>query len=182
MENLTKMLIENKDFIIVLIAFMALVTSFLSIILTYISIRAQKTHFVKSVKPISNFSIKNYDNEISVAIKNCGCGPLIIDSFKVVDDKGEDKEDLIKWMPELPKGIYWSTYFTRLPDNTVLPEQSITLLKYIPDLKKVNEVAFRDNVRKTLAKLTVELTYKDIYENKLPKHTKTLDWFGRHFK
>lgn len=182
MQEFTHWLNAHKDFLTILIAFVALLTSCCSIVLTYISIRAQKKHFQKSIKPIANFSICDYDNEISVSIRNCGCGPLIVDTFKVYDTNNNVKDNLVDWMPELPKDIYWSTFFKRLNGFAILPSESLILLKYIPDLVKEDEVEFRDKVRKSLSILSAELSFKDIYENLQPINSKSLDWFGRHFK
>jgi hypothetical protein len=172
----------HKDLLSIIIASAAVGISILSIMLTLISIRMQKRHFIKSIKPIATFLISDYENRISVSIKNSGIGPLIIDKFKAIESKGNYKDDIISLMPELPIGIYWSTFTSNFGGFAILPADSLILIEFKLKLDNPVEVDARDLIRKYLCQLEVELLYRDIYNNIMPKASKSLSWFARNLK
>ena len=171
---------ENSEVIIAITALCAIIISFMSIILTLISLFLQRKHNRKSVKPIGNIAISDYENLISVEIFNRGSGPLIIKEF-TAEYRNIIKNNLISLMPFLPENVSWSTFFDELNEFSILPGESINLLEFKPDLENIAEVNFRNEVRKVLSEIKVTLKYSDIYDCLMPIKVKKLSWFGRHF-
>ncbi len=172
---------ENSEVIIALTALLALITSVISIVVSTVSLFLQRKHNRKSIKPIANISISDYENLISVKIFNRGFGPLIIKEF-VAKSGNTIKNNLISLMPLLPENVSWSTFFDELNEFSILPNGSINLLELKPDLENEIEVNFRDEVRKSLSQIEVTLKYVDIYDSLMPIKVKSLSWFGRHFQ
>jgi len=178
---MTEWIKNNAELIIAITALCAVFISLLSILLTFISLYVQRKHNRKSVKPIANISISNYENLISVKIFNRGSGPLIIKEF-VSEYRNDIKNNLIDFMPDLPENVSWSTYFDKLNEFSILPSESINLLEFRPDLENNIETDYRDKIRKVLSEIKVTLKYSDIYDCLMPVNIKDLSWFGRHNK
>jgi hypothetical protein len=114
-----------------------------------------------------------------VEIRNAGTGPLIITGFEATDKDGHSAEDLIGLMPELPKGIYWDTFFANLKVFSIIPSQSLILLKFSGKVEDPKYCEVRDIIRKRLSEIEITLTYRDIYGREMPKEHKDLKWFAR---
>jgi hypothetical protein len=177
--NILDWISKNSDLVLALTAVLALVTSSVSIYVANKMLKDQRHHNRISVRPIANFSISDYENKLSVSIENRGTGPLIIDSF-IAECEGQTKTSLIEWMPALPKGVFWSTFFQHLDGFAILPEKSINLLEFSPDMKNRTHSKCRDQIRKALSKITVKINYSDIYGMPMPLSERSLAWFGRH--
>ena len=169
---------QYKDEISALTSIIAIIISFISILLTFISIRLQMRHNRNAIKPIIDFAIGDYDNDIFVRILNNGAGPLIVKSFEVyyLDSV---RDDLISIMPELPKNMYWKTFFSRIVGKSIPQNQSITLIQLEINLKRKEEIEYRNLIREVLSLVEIKVLYADIYEINMPVVTKKLDWFGR---
>ena len=168
---------------ILLIATIAVFISFMSIVIGGLSLKIQRTHNRKTVKPIGNIILSDYENLLAVNIKNTGVGPLIIKSLKVYNDSGESKINIIDWMPEHPDNLPWTSFFANATDFVLPPGQSLNIIELKTNTDISNTFAeFRDQVRKALCGLTIELTYKDIYDKQMPTNQRDLEWFGRNVK
>jgi hypothetical protein len=172
---------ESNDDLELIIKIVSLVLSLSAIIFTYVSVLLQKKHNRNAVKPIANISISDYENKVAVEIQNNGTGPLIIKSFRAYTDQ-ENKNNLIDLMPDLPPGIVWTTFFSNLTGFAITPSKTLNLLELSVDHKSIKESNVRDDIRRKLALITVELVYEDIYGKEMPIKERSLDWFGRHFK
>lgn len=105
---------------------------------------------------------------------------MIIERFTVSDSHNE-KGDIISWMPGLPSGTFWNT-FRGNPDGLAIPSnEEIIMLQLLGDSNDRRFSEFREQVRKTLGKLTVRVKYKDIYGRPMPVEERALTWFARHF-
>jgi hypothetical protein len=162
------------------VAFCALFISLLSIILTLLSLLLQQRHNYKSLTPIANISISDYENTIAVKLENTGVGPLIVDDF-VVSKGSENRKSIISWMPKTPKGMYWDTFYDNLEGRCIPQNTEVVLIKLSGKLEDHAFVSFRDIVRRSLCELQVAVEYRDIYKRLMPKKERDLKWFGRHF-
>jgi hypothetical protein len=158
----------------------ALFVSFLSIVLTIVSVTLQQIHNYKSLTPIASLPIGDYENLIQVSIKNTGVGPLIVDKFSVFRKNNEESPNIIDWMPVPPKGIYWETFQNDLTGLCIPPNESIAIIKLSGDLDDKKFSSYRNRVRQALIPLKVKVIYKDIYGRKMPAQERDLSWFGRH--
>lgn len=157
--------------------------SFISILLTVFSLRIQRIHNRKTLKPIGNIIFADYEDKIAVNIKNTGVGPLIIKELKVSDNSGKSKINIIEWMPSHPDSILWTNFFEDATGFVIPPGESLNIIELSTKDNISNSFAeFRDQVRTALSNLIVELTYKDIYDKKMPVNSGNLKWFGRNVK
>ena len=165
-----------------LIAALALVVSIISIFIGAIALKIQRAHNIKSVKPIGNIVFSDYEDNIEINIKNAGVGPLIINSLKVKNKNNETKNNVIDFMPLHPPDLPWSNYFANPKDFVIPSSEKLNLIKLTTEDISATFATFRDQVRKALMDLSIELEYKDIYDNIMPVNVRTLEWFGRHLK
>jgi hypothetical protein len=177
-DRLTDLISDHPDQINALAAVCALLVSFLSIVLTFLALWLQRRHNFKSVTPLGSILVGDYEDALHVTLKNTGIGPLIIDQFRASSEK-EEKKAVIFWMPALPRGIHWSNFTPEIDGRSLPPNESMVLLELEGDDSDGGFVAFRDDVRRALSRLTVSLTYRDIYNRKMPTTKRHLAWFGR---
>ena len=161
------------------VAVSALFISFISILLTCIALWMQRRHNFKSVTPIATLPVGDFENLIEVKLRNTGVGPLIVKKF-TGNNGDETKSNLISFMPETPKEIYWDTFYNDLKGLCVPPNKTANIIKLSGDTKNSDFVSFRNEVRKVLSNITIEVQYKDIYDRDMPCKSRDLAWFGRH--
>jgi len=178
MSALIEMLRKDPSQVSAVVAVAALFVSFLSIVLTVVSLYLTRRHYFKSLTPIASIPIWDHENNLEVTIKNTGVGPLVISSFRATrGDQTED--DLISLMPELPDGVLWTTFFDDLDGTCVRPGDQLIVLQLRGDNENPLFRDARDACRRALAQTNVVLSYKDIYGRRMPTVTKNLKWFGR---
>ena len=180
MGELLKALEEHSELVGAVVALLALLISFVSILLTVIALYLQRQHNYKSLTPIASFPVSDYENIIAVNLKNTGVGPLIVESLRVTDGK-ETKDDIISWMPDLPEGVDWETFYAKADGACVPAGSALVLVKLRGDPKDQVFAKARDSCRRALGQLNILITYKDIYDRTMPSSQKDLSWFGRHF-
>lgn len=161
------------------VAFLALFVSGLSVWISVWSARAQRKHNELSVRPLAEVMVADYENSLRVKLRNNGTGPMIIKAV-IVSDGATTKDCLIDWMPNLPGGRLWNTFTYALQNRTLQPGAEIVLLELTEHDGERNFSRCLDLVRKTLAPLTVNVEYTDIYESVMRPSRKPLTWFGRH--
>ena len=61
-----------------IIAILALVTSVVSTFISFYTFKLQRTHNIKSVKPILHVGKWDYENRLFVTLKNVGAGIAIV--------------------------------------------------------------------------------------------------------
>ena len=158
-----------------LVATIALGVSFLSIIIGFYGLWLQRKHNRLSVRPIGVIYLGDYENRLSIKLKNAGMGTLIPQLIETSDNEGNKKDFPIDWMPP---GIIWADFRKSLP--AIKEGDSIVLLEYRLDPQNINSVKERENIRSILKNLTIKILYTDIYDNKQPIVCRSLDWFGRN--
>ena len=171
---------QNPDQVNAFSAICALVVSFLSIILTVVSLLLQRRHNFKSLTPIASVIFDDYEDMVALKLKNTGVGPLIVEKF-IATDGVEKKDNLISWMPNTPAGILWDNFYVYLDGIVVPPGEEVDILKLRGNINKESFNIFRDDVRKALSRLTVIIEYRDIYNRRMKGNQRNLQWFGRHF-
>jgi hypothetical protein len=178
-DELVKLVKEYPNQINAITAVCALLVSFLSILLTFLALWLQRRHNFKSVTPIASILMGDFEDTLQVTLRNTGIGPLIIERFRVLGETGETS-DIISWMPESPTRIDWATFTANIDGRSVPPNESVIVLQLVGDPNNKGFAPFRDQVRHALSKLTVSLTYKDIYERRMPTKQRDLEWFARN--
>lgn len=163
-----------------LIAFLALLTSLVSSIISFFTYKLQRTHNIKSVKPIIQVGQWDFENVLFVDLKNAGSGIAMVKRIIVMNDRDEHKSCLYEWLPKkLPGGMNYKAYWTGYKDFAVQPGQIIKLVELPIDTSIPDEKIVREQIRAILRQLTVRVEYKDIYDNEMPTHTLRLHHFAR---
>ncbi|MEJ1968443.1 MAG: hypothetical protein WDN03_07410 [Rhizomicrobium sp.] len=167
-------------------AFCAVAISVMSLVVSVAALLIQQRHDRKSVQPIPQITLGDYEDNLHIAIENAGVGPLIIRKLTVEDAISKEiKSSLIAYMPSLPPEIFWTTFMGKMKERALSPQGKIVLLRL--DRPKNNAVkqpsshfeGFWNDVRSSLGHLTVVLETTDIYGTKLPECRRSLDWFHR---
>jgi len=157
------------------LATIALGISFLSIIIGVCSLWLQHKHNITSVRPIGIISLADYEDKLTIRIKNAGMGTLIVKSIETRNNNGNKKEYPIDWMPS---GISWAGFRRDLQKHAIKEGDSVVLLEFKYDPQKHNDT-IKDSIRSILENLTITITYEDIYGIEQPVESRSLDWFGR---
>lgn len=160
-------------------AFLALVVSAFAVGISVWAVRSQRKHNELSVRPLAEVTVADYENSLRVKLRNNGVGPMIVKEVTVCDGQ-ITKSSVVEWMPALPTGRPWTTFSHALKDRTLQPASEIILLELTTYEGEQGFAQCRDLVRSTLAKLTVNVEYTDIYNKAMPIRSKSLSWFGRH--
>jgi hypothetical protein len=161
-----------------IVAFIALIISFISLYVAHSTLKNQRRHNILSVKPLPEIMVADYEERLTVKIRNNGSGPLIVNGVRVEKD-AQSKSALIDWMPALPEGIYWSAFIGPIRKRAVMPGNEIILLELRGDPNDSRFQHIRDRCRATLKSLNVVLEHTDIYNSQFEPREKSLSWFGR---
>lgn len=181
MKATLEFLASNDKLVTAWTAIAALFVSFLSIVLTCVNLRMQRTHNRKSVCPIGQITVGDYENSIFVRLRNDGVGPLIIEKVAVFrDDREEDSEiAIIEFMPELPDGYQWETFLRDIRGRAISANEQLTLIALKGEPSDSAFVRAREIAREALATLTVKVFCKNIYDEQMPLTERKLNWFAR---
>jgi hypothetical protein len=144
----------------------AAIIALLSLFATIWQCFVTRRHNILSVRPIPDVVVSNCDGRVAVSIENNGIGPLLMKNFKAVLGN-EHKNNIIDWMPALPKEIYWSKWLRSFENSTIKPSDSIVLLEFKLDPENEEHVKTRNMIKQALSDLSIEFEYTDIYENKM---------------
>jgi hypothetical protein len=179
--DIISFLSDNDKLVTAWTAIAALFVSIVSIVIAIVNMAMQRAHNRKSVLPIGHITVGDYENEISVRLRNDGVGPLIVEKVAVM--RGADSERaesaIIEFMPELPGGHLWSTFVGNISGRAISAEDRITLILLEGNQKDERFNAAKRSVRKALSDLTVRVEYRNIYGEKMPSVSRSLNWFGR---
>jgi hypothetical protein len=160
-------------------AFLALLLACISIGISVWAARLQRKHNELSVRPLAEVTVADFENSLRIKLRNNGTGPMVITSVAVT--KGSvTHSSIIEWMPSLPSNRPWNTFSHALSNRSLQPGGEIVLLELTEYPDEVNFAESRESVRASLASLTVNVSYTDIYNKAMPVRIKSLEWFGRH--
>ena len=153
-----------------IIALCALVISTFSIGLTIHFSRLQVGHYKKSVRPIAQIILGDYEDSLYVEVHNVGVGPLLISQL-LIHYKDEKYSRLIDLFGDIDQ--VWDDFVETVDGRAIPVGGKIVLAKITPENNQI-----RDKVRELLSQVTIVVDYNDVYNQEF--HTeKTLDFFGR---
>lgn len=157
-------------------AISAVVISLISLFVAIRALSAQKTHNKLSVRPIAHFSKGDYKNHIFVRLKNYGMGPLIITKFNISKDKSSFKR-LIDSFNGVASQLTWEAFTDDIEGRVLAPQKEFTLIQasFTPDQGHI-----RQAIRQSLAKTTLTVGYRCLYDEDQPEVQEKLEWFSRH--
>ena len=158
---------------------LAFLTSCAALWISLATLRHQRRHNALSLRPLPEVTVADYETQLKVTLRNNGSGPLIITRL-VAGDGAEVRDHVLAWMPDLPDDMAWANFAGCIDGRSIAPTNSIVLLDLIGEDTDADFLTIRDQVRAALRPLTVNVEYTDVYNNILPPHKKSLEWFGRH--
>lgn len=162
----------------VIIAFLALFVSLLSLCFTKRTLKLQKEHNRKSVHPLPYITVGDYEKSLYVKIRNTGTGPLIIKRLAVLGAENPS-QSLVSNMPELPPGVNWTDFNGPTEGRSIAVNGEMVLLELSTHKLNRNFNDSRAKIREQLGKFSLELEYTDIYGSELPIYSRDLKWFHR---
>lgn len=161
----------------------AILTSIISLVVSIVSLWRQRDHDRKSVKPLPQIVLGDYEDHLRVSIENAGVGPFIISGLQVENVLSHDiKPSIIAHMQELPSGFFWTTFSDHVEGRAIPAQERLVLLEFSQSDEPVAALSFNDlhnDIRKQLGFLVVTVTGKDIYDTEQPPRTRDLKWFHR---
>ena len=159
------------------IAVGALILAIISVFIANKQLAIQQNHNKKSLKPLGQIDLGDYEDNLYAKITNYGLGPLIIES--VFFYYGENKKsDLIKLLPSLPKDKTYKDFVQKFETKIIAPNNNICIFDI---LFSKTENSLRDEFREILKDITIEVNYKSIYDESIT-YKKELTWFERNLK
>jgi hypothetical protein len=174
---LSKIILTPSD----IIASIALIASAIGLIFSYITMRQQRQHNIKSVMPILHVGLWDYEDCLTVTVKNCGLGVAIVKKMTATQaNNTEVKGNIYAWLPQkLDANVNYSHYWTPDTDFVVQPGETINLVRIPIDDTKSEQIAVREILRAQIGSLTLYMEYRDIYNNIMPIKKRELSYFLR---
>jgi hypothetical protein len=163
-----------------LIAVCALVVSVASTALAAWTAFEQRKHMRLSVRPIAAVTLADFENRVGVFLVNKGLGPMRVVSFRVVDAEARTYGDIVSAMPELEAGVFWSNFHGDLDGAALAADRRVECLVLEGTPADVAFTRSRDRVRRSLGRLTIQVTYEDLYGQTMERCERKLDFFARH--
>jgi hypothetical protein len=164
------------------IAVCAVAVSVLSLIVSIYALYIQRVHDRKSVQPIPQIVVGDYENKLYVAIENAGTGPFIIDTFHAVHVNSHvAKTSIVELLPSLPNSYYWSTFVERLEGRAIPAQEKLVILELDEQGDPTEFAAIRQKMRDAPGFIRLTIKGKDIYGNLLPNCERLLEYFHRMY-
>lgn len=161
-------------------AIFALLVSLYAVRVAIDSAKQQRIHNTLTVKPIPEITVTDYENSLSVKLRNHGSGPLLIKSF-IATFHENSCQSLIDCMPDI-NGRHWTNFAGVINGRALLSGQEIILLELTADVKEVDFSLPRDLARLALSQTEIVVQYSDIYDSFFSPYKKSLSWFGRNLE
>lgn len=163
-----------------IVATIAALISFISIVVSVATLRHQRKHNQLSVLPLAYVMLGDYEDCLYVKVRNNGTGPMIV---KAIEIHGADSPfaPLIAGMPEPPKSVNWTNFVEEYEERSIAAGGEMVLLELSSEssTSEVQFKKFRDKVRLALGKLRIRVTYTDIYGDAMPDANRDLKFFLR---
>ena len=162
-----------------ILAICAVIVSFVSLATSIYFSWCARDHNRRSVKPLPFVRQPDFVDWIAVLIQNNGTGPLILQKAQARSSANDPSGHLIDLVPPPPPGLVFRNFNRVEQIRAIRPGDQIELVELAVNLKDRRAVEYRDELRRALGDITIELTYTDIYETRFPVYAIKLDWFHR---
>jgi len=163
-----------------IVAICALFVAIVSLVASIYFSWCARDHNRRSVKPLPFVLQSDFEDRIAVAIRNNGTGPMILQRVQAKNSTDGRSGHLIDLIPEPPAGLFFSNFNRVHQIRAIRPGDQVDLVDPPIVADDATAVAYRDELRKALGHMTVEVTYSDIYETRFPVYAIKMGWFHRH--
>ncbi len=179
-----RVMIESmpKDYSGITLSVVSLLIAVISLFIALKTLLIQKRHNIKSIRPIIDILVGDYEDDIYVKLRNNGMGPAVIDellceysgSMPMLKMKTTSLIEILKNPGTSSSTVeVFTTFVEDVKGRTLPPNGEIVLVQ----LKNGN---LSDNValRLVLKDVDIQVKYRDIYDQTFQGERK-LSFFGR---
>lgn len=163
-----------------IVASCALLVSFVSLATSIYFSWCARDHNRRSVKPLPFILQPDFQDKVAVVVRSNGTGPLILQKAQARRRADGCSGQLIDLVPTPPKGVVFRNFNRIEQIRAIRPGDDVDLVDLRIDVTDPIAAKYRDELRRALGNMRVELTYTDIYDTCFPVYSRTLDWFLRH--
>ncbi|MFC5410862.1 hypothetical protein ACFPMF_16200 [Larkinella bovis] len=142
---------------------------------TFYQLYLQRLHNEKSLKPLGQIDLPDYNKQVAVHIRNNGLGPLIIDRLTFIKD-GQPYPTIDDCL-ELDPRSYMRMFINDRVKRVVLPNAYLVVFE--TQFEVDESEAEIDRAREQLAPITLKVEGRDIYDNKIMLE-RDFQWFSRY--
>ncbi|MBI4588614.1 MAG: hypothetical protein HY725_07225 [Candidatus Rokubacteria bacterium] len=164
----------------IIVAICALVVSVASLAASIYFSWCARDHNRRSVRPLPFVLQSDFEDRIAVVIRNNGTGPLILKKAEARNSTNSRSGHLIDLIPDPPPELVFTNFNRVHQIRAIRPGDQVDLLDLAVGESDRRAAAYRDELRRALGNMTVELTYTDIYDTCFPVYAIKLAWFHRH--
>ncbi len=144
----------------------------LALLATFYQLHLQRVHNEKSLQPLGQISFGDKDRTLRVRINNSGIGPLIIE--KIIYSKDGKNFSIISDCLDLNPRSYTHLRTSESARRVIYPASELIIFETIFDADEPEEKI--DEARTQLSTLSLVVTGRDIYNNKITIK-RDLGWF-----
>ncbi|MES2441225.1 MAG: hypothetical protein V4574_00215 [Pseudomonadota bacterium] len=157
------------------IASVALLVAFLSIVLSWWSLRNQDRHNRFSVRPIPFLHLRTQGRFIQVELVNDGPGLYQIKEY-ILDMPNRIDHNIFANLPRPVSSVEIYTT-TGLKDRTIPPRGGFNILKIVAKNESGEAENYLNECLNIIGGMTITIEYTDVYKGKFKNYVKSLDWF-----
>lgn len=165
-------LTNNTDLCMAITSICSMVIAMIALLLSLYSICSQIKFNKKSIIPICDVVLGDYEECLFVKIKNVGLGTMIIDSVNCTNLRtGESENILVNLLPDVDQK--WEDFSGALEKKAVSADTEIYMMKICPKNDKIRKI-----LRSYLQNISISVEYRDLYDKKYV-YFRELSFFGR---
>ncbi|MBN8824099.1 MULTISPECIES: hypothetical protein [unclassified Spirosoma] len=154
---------------------MAILISVLALLATFYQLHLQRVHNEKSLKPLGQIDLPDYNKQLAVHVRNNGLGPLIIDRLTFIKDG--QSYTIIDDCLDLNPRSYMRMAINNTVKRVVLPAAYLVVFEtQFGEHEGEGEI---NHARQQLAAITLKVEGRDIYDNKI-RLERNFNWFSRY--
>lgn len=178
MESLVRLVSAYPDQVTALSTLGAVLVSLLAIFVSVHSLRMQREHNIKSLRPIASITQGDYEDRLTVKLTNVGVGPMLID--RVTVQKGDMIfSSVIDAIGDDANGVIWRDFSGDFSKRWLSPNDSRFLIHLEGDPHDPDFRRKRDAIRKALSQCEVRVESLDVYDQRQSVCKQELKWFAR---
>ncbi len=156
----------------------AVAVSLIALFVSLWSLRIQRFHNRKSVRPAGHVQLQDSLQGLHVRIVNKGCGPMYVRNFSAIRDENINN-NIVYHLPDGALDGFNHQFHTEPEGYWLVPGDELMLLSLKGDHNDQHFINLREQVRTILSGIVVQLTFCDVYDEVQPVFKKSLSWFAR---
>lgn len=155
------------------------VIAIVAVVISFATYIGQIKFNKQSIRPVVDIITGDYEGDVFVKIVNNGVGPAIIQSIDCIGLNGMRNSvliDLIRTISDDLSDVVFSDFTEDIVNRTLPVNGEIVLVALNTEDEEIQMM-----LRRVLKDVTIDIQYKDIYEDSFYKNRK-LDFYNRWFE